>query len=149
MSTKSGWQKLLSRNTGSFDTPTWNAIPNVMDVDVEDSFDEEDVTDRGDGGVKTTEPNLRVWGLKFKMLEDFANEDFTALITAYRSRAVIEVCVHDGAMATVGTQYTRAVCKVMAKPVKEPIGGRVAVDFTLKPAKNGGVAPVADGSVSA
>lgn len=149
MATKSGWQKKLSRNTGTGGSPTWNEIPNVMDVDVDDNFDEQVVSDRGDAGVKTYDLGERNWSCKFKMLEDFANEDYAALQTAFLGRAPIEVCVHDGAMATAGTKFTRAVCVVTSRPITEPLGGKVGAEFTLKPAKNGGAAPVTDGTVAA
>lgn len=151
MSTKSGWQKKLSRNTATFATPTWDEMTAVQDLDVDDNFDEQDVTDRGDGGVKTFDQGLRNWSVKFNMLEDFENADFTALLSAYLARGTIEVCVHDGPMSgedSTGTRYTRAVCKVFSKPVKEALADRVGVEFTLKPAKNAPNVPVSDGTVA-
>ena len=134
MGVKLGFNGKLYRDTASsWASPTWNEIPGVKDVTVDLADDEADATQRGSSGYKMMEPTLRGVTLSFEMVYDTSDADFTTLRDAYLARTTVLFAVADDAIATTGTQYIKADCKIISMNKTEPLGDIQKVAFTIKP----------------
>lgn len=134
----------LFRNTGSFASPTWNEVPNVKDLTLGLDKDETDVTTRASGGFKEFVDGMIDASVEFSMLWDDADEDFTALRTAFFAKTPIEFAVMDGPVSgdgSSGSQGLRATCMVKGFTRNENLGEALMVDVTIRPTKNANAAP--------
>lgn len=108
-------------------------VPNVKDLTLEFADDEADASIRGSSGYKMTEPTLRGATISFEMVYDTSDSDFTAIMAAYFARTSLFIAVADGPIATVGTWYFKAECKVFGFQKTEALGDIQKVAITLKP----------------
>lgn len=134
MGVKLGFNGNVYRDTaGSFSSPTWNLIPNVKDVSVDLADDEADASQRGGSGWKMLEPTMRGVTITFEMVYDTADADFTTLRDAYLARTLVLFAIADGLIASSGTQYIKADCKITGMQVMQALGDIQKVAFTIKP----------------
>lgn len=133
MGAKLGMDCVLHRNTGSYASPTWNAIDNVKDVTLSLEAGEADATTRGNDGWRATLATLRDGSVEFEMVWDTADEDFSAIRTAFFAGSAIEFAVMDGPIATVGSQGLRASFVVTNFSRNEPLEEAVTASVTIKP----------------
>jgi predicted secreted protein len=131
----------LYRNTGTNAAPTWNEIPNVKDLTLSMEKDETDVTTRASGGWKEFVDGLIDGSVEFSMLYDNADDDFTALQTAFFAKTPVEVAVMDGIITgagSTGNEGLRAFMMVKSFTRNENLGEALMVDVSLRPCKNSG-----------
>lgn len=143
----------LYRNTGTYQSPNWNLIPNVKDLTLNLEKDETDVTTRASGGFKEFVDGLIDATIEFNMLWDSSDADFTAIQGAFFAKTAVEFLVLDGAVvqeqngpAVTGNQGLRAVCMIKSFSRSETLGEALMVDVTVRPVKN--AAPPAGGPPS-
>lgn len=118
--------KLYQGVAGSLAT---TEIGNVKDVTINLELGEEDATTREAQGWEVTEPILFSASLEFEMLWKPTDANFTALRTAFFSRAAIALAALDGASG----QGLDADFRIVKFTRNEPIKGLVSVSVTAKP----------------
>lgn len=133
MGVKLGLDAKLYRNTGSYGSPTWNEVKNVKDVTLNLEAGSADVTTRGNGGWRANIATLKDASLEFEMVWDTADDDFTAIRTAFLTNAAIEFAVLDGPVATSGSQGLRASMAITNFSRAEPLEEAIKVSVTAKP----------------
>ncbi len=133
MGVKLGMDAKLYRNTGSYGTPVWNEVKNVKDVTLNLEAGEADVTTRGNAGWRANIATLKDASLEFEMVWDTADDDFTAIRTAFLTNAAIEFAVLDGPVATSGSQGLRASMAITNFSRAEPLEEAIKVSVTAKP----------------
>jgi len=124
--------KLYRDNAGGYGTETWLEIENVRDLSAPDSLGEADVS-RRDSGMKQTEGTLRDVSIEWEMVHDPSDADFTAIQTAYYTKAAIVLALANDNIATNGTEYFAVQCKIMKFERQEPLEGAVTYSVTAKP----------------
>lgn len=133
MGVKLGMDAKLYRNTGTYASPTWNEVKNVKDVTLNLEAGEADVTTRGNAGWRANIATLKDASLEFEMVWDTADDDFTAIRTAFLTNAAIEFAVLDGPVATSGSQGLRASMAITNFSRAEPLEEAIKVSVTAKP----------------
>jgi len=133
MGVKLGMDAKLYRNTGTYATPTWNEVLNVKDVTLNLEAGEADVTTRGNAGWRANIATLKDASLEFEMVWDTADDDFTALRTAFLSNGSVEFAVMDGDITTTGSQGLRATMSITNFSRSEPLEEAIKVSVTAKP----------------
>lgn len=126
----------LYRNTGTFASPTWTEICNVMDLTLSLEQSEVEVTRRCSGGFRDYLNGLIDAGVEFKMLYDNDDAAFTAFQDAFFNKTNVEVAVMDGDITTSGNEGLRAVMMVRSFTRNESLGEALNVDVSLKPVVN-------------
>jgi predicted secreted protein len=133
MSVKLGLDARLYRNTSVYDSPAWNDVKNVKDLTLSLEAGEADVTTRGNGGWRATIATLKDGSLEFEMVWDTADDDFTAIRTAFLTNGMVEFAVLDGPVATTGSQGLRAAMAITNFSRSEPLEEAIKVSVTAKP----------------
>ena len=133
MSVRLGLDARLYRNTGTYSAVTWNEVKNVKDLTLSLEAGEADVTTRGNGGWRATIATLKDGSLEFEMVWDTADDDFTAIRTAFLTNGHVEFAVLDGAVATAGSQGLRAAMAITNFSRSEPLEEAIKVSVTAKP----------------
>lgn len=133
MGVKLGMDAKLYRNTGTYATPTWNEVVNVKDVTLNLEAGEADVTTRGNAGWRANIATLKDASLEFEMVWDTADDDFTAIRTAFLSNGSVEFAVMDGDIETAGSQGLRATMSITNFSRSEPLEEAIKVSVTAKP----------------
>lgn len=133
MGVKLGLEAKLYRNTGSYGTPVWNEVENVKDVTLNLEAGEADVTTRGNAGWRANIATLKDASLEFEMVWDTADDDFTAIRTAFLSNGSVEFAVMDGDIETAGSQGLRATMSITNFSRSEPLEEAIKVSVTAKP----------------
>jgi len=133
MSVKLGLDAKLYRNTGSYATPIWNEVKVVKDVTLNLEAGEADVTSRGNGDWRAIIATLKDASLEFEMVWDTADEDFTAIRTAFFAKSALEFAVMDGPIATAGSEGLRASMAIINFRRSEPLEEAIKVSVTAKP----------------
>src|SRR5690606_24111934 len=121
MGVKLGLDAKLYRNTGTYASPTWNEVKNVKDLTLNLEAGEADVSTRGNGGWRANIATLKDASLEFEMVWDTADDDFTAIRTAFLTNAAIEFAVLDGASNASGAQGLRASMAITNFSRSEPL----------------------------
>ena len=123
----------LYRNTGTYETPVWNEVPNIRDNELALDKDEADVSTRGGGGWEQVVASLKKGSVEFDMVWDTADDDFLAFLTAFLDNSTIEIAAMDGGIAVVGSQGLRATCMVTKCSRKEELKNAVMASVAIKP----------------
>ena len=134
MSVKLGLDARLYRNTGAYSSVTWNEVKNVKDLTLSLEAGEADVTTRGNGGWRATIATLKDGSLEFEMVWDTADDDFTAIRTAFltngqRSSSRSLMAPYN----TAGSQGLRAAMAITNFSRSEPLEEAIKVSVTAKP----------------
>ena len=133
MSVKLGLDARLYRNKGAYSSVTWNEVKNVKDLTLSLEAGEADVTTRGNGGWRATIATLKDGSLEFEMVWDTADDDFTAIRTAFLTNGTVEFAVLDGPVGTSGSQGLRAAMAITNFSRSEPLEEAIKVSVTAKP----------------
>ena len=133
MAYKLGLEGKTYRNTGTYGTPVWDEIPNVVDADLSLEAEEADMTNRAMGGFEAILPSIIKATVEAEMLYDPADTDWTTLLAAFLARTLKEYAVADGAIATVGTQYFRAHMYITKFGRSEKLREGMRSPLTLRP----------------
>jgi hypothetical protein len=126
-----GFDCVLSRNTGTFASPTWNEVGNCQDVEVGLSKETAEATIRGAGGWKLKKGTLKDGEVQFTMIYDTADADFTAFLDAFLDNTTIDVLAADDS----GNGF-RAVMDVLDAKQSQKLKEFVSVTFKLAPTYN-------------
>lgn len=105
-------------------------LQNCTDVEVDDTFNEADVTTRGSGGVDQTEPTTRMIQINFSMIWEPSDPDFAAFRTAAHARQMIAIRALDGG------EGQQADYKLTQFKRSSPLKGAVTVEVILKPCRS-------------
>lgn len=122
------------RNTATYASPTWDEIVNIRETSVDLTIGEADVSSRGTGGWEAIETTLKRGALEIEMMEVAGDTDFAALRDAFFGRTTLDLAFANGAIAASGTQYFRAVVKVVGMAKSEPLEDGTSYTFRVKPA---------------
>jgi len=120
------------RNTGTVGTPTWNETVNARDVNFNFSREEADVSSRATSYVRTR-GTRKVISIDWTMIWDHADTDMEAFRDACLNGTTIELAVSDGAIATAGNEYFRAICEIFEFNLAEPMSGERLLSIVAKP----------------
>ncbi len=133
MGVKLGMDAKLYRNSGTYASPTWVEVKNVKDVTLNLEAGEADVTTRGNAGWRANIATLKDASLEFEMVWDTADDDFTAVRTAFLTNGSVEFAVLDGDVLTAGSQGLRATMAITNFSRAEPLEEAITVSVTAKP----------------
>ncbi|HVS73136.1 MAG TPA: hypothetical protein VHQ47_17910 [Phycisphaerae bacterium] len=130
---KSYANKLYYCLAGIGGTPTWVEITEAENVTVTHTFGESDVTTRGAGGVKQSEPVLQEITIEFNVPYLPGSMHFLALQGAAFARSLVGIAAMSDDIANDGAEGVWADCKIFGMPFDEPIDKHVDIKITLKP----------------
>lgn len=134
-----GFDCILYYNSATHASPTWVAINQTMDVSVDISAGEVDITTR-ETVFKLTGMGLIDAAFNFGYLHTLgADTVFNALIAACRltsSPAPVQLAAMDQAIATSGAKGLRAFCVITGLPQSQNLEEGVKYDFTAKPTRH-------------
>lgn len=120
-------------NSGTVGTPTWNDMPNVRDIEPTCSATDVDVTPRASGGFKFHEPALFDLSFSTEHFYDPYDAQLTVLRTTFLTRALLDVAIMDGDIATAGSQGYRVQVKAFSHKRSEMVDGILSESFDWKP----------------
>lgn len=127
-----GANGFLAFNTGSYETPTFDEMPNVRDIDWAIDFTDVDVTSRVGDGWKMHEPALADVAFSTEHLYDPADTQLDTLRTSALTRAAVEMVLLDGDFDTQGSQGIRLSVKAFKLGAPQPLDGIMAQAFDWK-----------------
>lgn len=131
----------LYRNTGTYGSPTWDAVNGVQDLTLNQTKDKIELNTRGGGGYKEYVDGLIDVSISFSMIWDSSDADLQAFLDAFNNKTAVEVLCLDGPSATAGSEGIRFTAMVSSAPRNEPLSGALTIDFELSPVKNANAAP--------
>lgn len=134
MSTVLGLNCKLYRGTAG--TRAITEMSNITDLRLEMEHDEADITTRASGGWKMTLPALRDAEIRFEMLYDSSDPDFTAVRSAFFARGALAFFVTDGSGCGLDCD-----CIVTGFSIVQDLTDAVKVSVTLKPSASAGRVP--------
>lgn len=135
-----GFSCVLSRNTGTYASPTWAVVENVKDATLKLEGSAADASTRN-SRIREYLPGMLDVGLDFASNWNPADADFAAFLDAYTGSTGLELLVLDGPSATAGSEGIRAKFLVESATRNEPLGETVTADFVCKPMINTDAAP--------
>jgi hypothetical protein len=130
---KSYANKLYYCTAGIGGTPVWVEITEAENVTVTPTFGESDVTTRGAGGVKQSEPVLLELTVEFNMPYLPGSVNFLALEDAAFGRSILGIAAMSDDIDTDGSEGIWSDMKIFGMPFDEPIDKHVDLKLTLKP----------------
>jgi hypothetical protein len=128
-----GFEGKLYRNTGTYEAPDWEEMPNVKDVKVGFTKGEADVTTRASGGYKAQRGALIDLMISFTMIWDPEDEDSTAIRDSFLNRTAVEFLGLDGAVDVSGNQGPRATFEVFKFERDESLEKAMETAVEIKP----------------
>lgn len=134
MKAKLGFQAVIYRNSASYDTPTWDEVTDISDLNLTPAMEEADSTARGQGGLGTSEPTILRIEISGKIRDGSpANADYTAFQNAFYGRSALDLLVLDGPRTVVGSTGVRADFKLFNWAQDQSLATALFNDFSLKP----------------
>lgn len=133
MGNKLGLDAVLYRNTGTYESPAWNEVPNVKDLTLNLEAGEADVTTRGNNGWRATVAALKDGSIDFQMVWDSGDADFSAIKSAFFNNSTIEFLVMSGDISDPESEGLRATMSITKFTRNEPLEEAITVDVTAKP----------------
>jgi hypothetical protein len=130
---KSYAMKLYYATAGIGGTPVWVEVTEAQNVTVGITFNESDVTTRGAGGVKQTEPTILELSIEFDIPYLPGSTNFLALQAAAFGRTKIGIAAMSDDITNDGSEGPWADVKLFALPIDESIDKTASVKFTAKP----------------
>lgn len=143
MAEKLGNTGILYRNTGTYGTPVWDAIPLVRDLTLTMEASEADASSRASRFKLYMSAMIEI-SLEADLIYDPASTDYTTLRDAIVANppTTVEFAVADGVIATTGTQYLRFHGHVFNLGRSEPLEDAMTNNFMAKPCPNVNANPV-------
>ena len=133
MAVKKGYTAKLYRNSGSYASPTWVEVENIIDLNFPHNFERLEAFTRGSGGVMEAEPGAMNLAFTFKIRSDESDTDFTALETAYEGRSLIDFMILDGSSSTNGSRGYRYEGKIFSFGEDQALGNILYRDVSVEP----------------
>ena len=133
---------ILYRNTASYATPTWTAVPVARDVTRSMKAGEADASSRG-SRYKLTLAALIEISIEADLIYDPANGAYDAFLAAAIANppTIMDFADADGAIATTGTRYLRFLGQVFDLGLGQPLEDAMTNTFMTKPAPNASANP--------
>ena len=138
-----GMNMKLYRNTGSYGSPTWALVGNVVDLKMDPGTAEEvDIMVRASGGFRQYEQGPKAAAYEWDMLWKQVDTDLAAIITAWSGDSLIEFAFADGVIGTAGSvasggtagaTFFRHECKIFSVGRDETLGDKVPSHVVAKP----------------
>lgn len=130
---KKGYKRKLYRNTGSFNSASWNETDNIKDTAWAFQKDALDGTKRASGKLKEYEPGRGEFTITGMMEVDESNADFTAFETAWLADSLLDIMILDGDNTTDGSRGYRMEMKLFAFSEDTADDGILYRNFELRP----------------
>ena len=121
------------RNTGTEGSPTWDEVPNIIDLSVNHEKDEADATTRANGGWEAVVGSIKKAPLEFNQIRDPADTDWEAIRAAYFGNTNLDLAIADAAIASDGTTYFRAEFTVLKWTDNQQLREVMGTSVTCKP----------------
>ncbi|CAK9103945.1 Uncharacterized protein SCF082_LOCUS48533 [Durusdinium trenchii] len=118
---QTGSECILYRNSGTYETPTWDDVPLVRDLELKLEKGEADVTHRGSNGWRQRIGTLKDAGVEFEIVWEPGDADFEAFRDAFLNDTLIDLAVMDGDITVDGQQGLRSEFEVMSFPRSEQL----------------------------
>lgn len=134
MTIRYGLDAYAYRNTGTYGTPVWTSLNNLLrDVTLNADRSEADVSSRG-SGLQCTAGVMRLFSIDAELLYDPDDTGFQALLDSFNGSAgsTIEMLWLDRATAT-GAEGLRAHMSILKFTKAEPLQGAQMVSANFKP----------------
>jgi hypothetical protein len=125
--------KLYYCAAGISGTPSWVEVQEAENVTINYTFGESDVTTRGAGGVKQSEPVLTELSIDFNMPYLPGSVHFLALKSAALGKTLLGIAAMSEDIENVGSEGIWSDMKIFGMPFEEPIDKTVDLKITLKP----------------
>ncbi len=133
MSTPTGLDCKLYRNSATYATPTWIEMKNVKDLTLNGETAEADVSARK-SRFRLRARTLIDLGIDFDYLKDTIDlTNYHALRSAWLGSADVEFAVADGDITVQGTEYLRFTGGVFKFTENQPLENGVGAAVTIKP----------------
>lgn len=113
---------------GTAGTQGATEMTNVKDVTLSLESGDADVTTRATQGWRASVATLKEGSLEFEMNYDTADEDFTALQTAFLTNTALAFFVTDGNGSGLDADWS-----IMAFNIEQPLEEAMTVSVTAKP----------------
>ncbi|WP_437226009.1 phage tail tube protein [Planctomicrobium sp. SH661] len=133
MGVRLGLDAKLFRNSGSYESPSWQEMPNVKDLTLNVEAGEADASTRGNAGWRAILATLKDGSIEFEMVWDTADAGFTAIKDAFFGNTSVEFAALDGAVTSAGSQGLRATMAITTFSRNEPLEEAITVSVTAKP----------------
>src|SRR5258705_8310717 len=114
-----GKDNKLYRNTGTFGSPTWGLVPNVIDLKKGSKRTMATFKNRS-RDEEVYQPAHRARDFSWGMETDETDTDYVAIRAAHEGNTPMEFAFANGLIATAGTVYTRVTCYVEEFGEDEP-----------------------------
>ena len=114
-------------------TMDWTELDNALDVNLNLSTGEADITTRANNGWKATAATLKEGSVEFEMLWKPTDAGFAAIIAAWLAGSEIPIAALDGAITVEGKKGLVSNCTVTNFSRSEPLEEAVKASVTLKP----------------
>jgi hypothetical protein len=116
-----GLEAVLQYNSGSYGTPSWNAITTISDETLQVERGKADMSTRGTGGWKAYRGTLKDFTLEFDIKVTASDTAFAALQSAFINGTQLDMAATDLPIASSGAQGPRAYMEVESIQRKEPL----------------------------
>lgn len=120
------------RNSGTYGSPTWTEVNDILDLDADPTWGEGDASSRG-SPVVMTEPTMLGMTITGKIRVSLADADFVALDDAHIARTALDLMVLNGNSTTNGVRGWRMDFKIFGWKETQAANGVLYRDFTMKP----------------
>ena len=140
MGTIRGLDCELFYNSGTFGSPTWNAVDAVRDANYEISLNEVDASRRGSGGWRENETTLRDATLNVTFIKDKDDTHFVAIQTAAQAGTAVELVAYDGGNAS-GSDGLDAMWKCTSWTETQDLEGIVICEAVFRPTPSTDLTP--------
>jgi len=115
-----GVAEFLYYNTGTYNSPTWSAIPIAKDVELPLSQSKAEIKARS-SLFKMTLPAIKECPLNFDVIYDTSQPTLDIFKNAFMNNTVMDMAMSDQAIATNGAEYFRASYYVYEFPVTQKL----------------------------
>ena len=127
-----GADGVLVLNSGSLETPTWNEMLNLRDLEWSLSYSDVEVSSRIGGGYKMHEPALGDIAFSTEHLHDPADTQLATLRDAALGPIAVDLAIMDGEIDETGSQGFRMRVKAFDFKRAEMLDGIMSQAFDWK-----------------
>lgn len=132
MSNTIGLDCVLSRNTGTYSSPTASPMTSVQEVSVDLEYNVAILKSRASTWEKAI-PGLAKGPISVKFLRNNADADQIALLAAFVAKTMVGLIFADGVFATTGTVYQKGEYIVTSWKPSEPLEEGTTIDAVFMP----------------
>lgn len=130
---QTGSSCILYRNTGTYETPTWDDVPIIRDLTLTLEKGEADVTTRAGAGFRQRIGTLKDARVEFEIVWETGDADFEAYRDSWLNDTLVDCAVMDGDITTEDQQGLRAEFETFNFSRQEPIDGAVTASVNIAP----------------